>query len=495
MSGDNPYGTSSAETPSAATSDRSAVTQARPAGTEFAQAPPAEPMSRAEYASYMRQRPANGTSDASGEDGTVHTRAPGHDDSRSDAAGLAQGMTREQYASHMRQEPTEGSDHPGSVGTADHGDLGGDGDPAGTGRPGDGDDQAAQAQGMTRGEYAGYLRQDPTGGADDPGSVPTGDFTDLDEEPGTNHPDNGADTGQPQDSGQLSADPHPAGQQAERFTPRAAGAENEGSAPDSSPGGASADTNGVAETGGGDRSHERPQADHASHDAPADSGTQQAPSRLDGLAHETPSHEALPGTEPGDAVPAQAAQPDEDHAVPDRASGADSRQELASLRDQMQAQVDAGLQAAEARYQASLGSLRTDYEAGKAQDQEQIDDLRAELQALRAERPQPAPDAPGNTGIGVDQPFAGDRERTTAQEDATEAKHKDDRPGLWSNAKTALYGAVGTAVTVAGADQFFPSAPHPIVDIIAGGISIVAAYVPVLREGWKRRHDNPPDKP
>jgi hypothetical protein len=161
----------------------------------------------------------------------------------------------------------------------------------------------------------------------------------------------------------------------------------------------------------------------------------------------------------------------------------------------MQAQVDERLQAAEARYQASVDNLKADYEAGKAQDRQQMDDLRAELQALKDERPQPAPDASGDTGIAADQPRLDDRELSAAQGDAGEAKPEGDRPGFWSNAKTALYGAVGASVTVTGADQFFPGAPHPVVDILAGGISIVAAYVPVLREGWKRRHDDSPDKP
>ena len=208
-----------------------------------------------------------------------------------------------------------------------------------------------------------------------------------------------------------------------------------------------------------------------------------------------PSPELPPGSEHGDAATERVAQLDGDQAVPDTPPEADLKQQFADLRDEMQAQVDDRLQASDVRYQAGLDDLKAEYEAGKAQDGQQIDDLRAELQALKDDRPHAAPEGSGNTEIGADQPSAGYRERTAAREDATEAKDKDDRPGFWSNAKSALYGAVGTTVTVAGADQFFPGAPHPVVDIIAGGISIVAAYVPVLREGWKRKHDNPPDKP
>jgi hypothetical protein len=184
---------------------------------------------------------------------------------------------------------------------------------------------------------------------------------------------------------------------------------------------------------------------------------------------ETPSPQPPPDREHGDAFTGPAAEPDGDQGVPDAPPEADLKQQLADLRNE--------------------------YETGKAQGRQQIYDLRAELQALKDDRPQPAPEATGDTEIGGDQPHAGDRKLTTGQEDATEATQEDDRPGPWSNAKTALYGAVGATATVAGADQFFPGAPHPVIDIVAGGISIIAAYVPVLREGWKRRHDNPPDKP
>jgi hypothetical protein len=490
MSGDNPYSTSSTDTPSAATNDRSAVTQARSAGTELAQAPPAESMSRAEYASFMRRGPANGTGDARG-------------DSANDATWQAQGTSPSDAAGQMLQRLTAGSDGSGSAGAADHGDRGSDDDPAGTGHPADtgiqprGHDQAARAQGMTRSENADSIRQGPAAGPGDLHSTGTQDHGDPDEEPGTTHPDISADAGQPQGSGQNATDLHPAAQQAERPTPQAAGAENDGNAPGFDPPSAeaSADANSVAATGGGERPPEGPSAGQASHDRPADSGRQGIPSGQDSVAQETPGHEALPGSEPGDAVPAQAAQPAEDHAVHDGASGDGLRQELASLRDQMQAQVDAGLQAAEARYKGSLDNLRADYEAGKAQDRQQIDDLRTELQALKDDRPQPVPDAPGDTGINVDQAPASDRERTTSRTDAAEGGSEGDRPGLWSNAKTALYGAVGTTGAMVVFNEYFPKAPSPVVDVATGVLTIASLLVPVAREGWRRKHDNPPDKP
>jgi hypothetical protein len=84
MSGDNSYSASLRETPAAAGSDH-AATQARSAGTGLAEAPPAEPMSRAEYAGYMRQSSAAGegapgfvgAGDYSNPDGDPATNQPG----------------------------------------------------------------------------------------------------------------------------------------------------------------------------------------------------------------------------------------------------------------------------------------------------------------------------------------------------------------------------------------------------------------------------------
>jgi hypothetical protein len=268
-------------------------------------------------------------------------------------------------------------------------------------------------------------------------------------------------------------------------------------APDSPSAGASADTTSVAGAGGGERPHDAPEADQASHDPPAASGTEEGvPSRHAAPAHEATGHEAPPGGEHGDAFTGQAAQPDEDHAVPDTPPQAGLKQQLAGLRDQMQAQVDERLQAAETRHQASLDNLKAEYEAGKAQDRQQIDDLRTELQALKDERPQPAPDAPGNTGMEADQPRLDDRELPEDQQNPEEPEHQDDRPGLWSNAKSVLYGAVGSTIGLAAADQFMPNVPHSVVDIATGAISLAGLLVPVAREGWKKRkHDNSPTKP
>jgi hypothetical protein len=223
MSGDNSYSASLRENPGAAGSDHG-VTQARSAGTGLAEAPPAEPMSRAEYAGFMRQRPA-ADGDASHEDGAGHDRVPGQgDDSASNAAGQAQGMTHGQYADHTRYEPAAAADNHA---------RGDDHDPAGTGQPGDSSDEprqadpAEQAQGMTRSQYAGLMRHSAAAGEDAPGFVGAGDYSNPDGDPGTSQPGSGTDVGQFQPTGRATADLGPAEQPAESLTPQAAVAEND----------------------------------------------------------------------------------------------------------------------------------------------------------------------------------------------------------------------------------------------------------------------------
>jgi hypothetical protein len=84
-------------------------------------------MSREEYAAHMRLRPAaDATEDASGHDRAGYADEPAGGDSRSDSGVHAQGMTRSQYADYMRQGPAAGDDSPGSTATVDPGALGGE---------------------------------------------------------------------------------------------------------------------------------------------------------------------------------------------------------------------------------------------------------------------------------------------------------------------------------------------------------------------------------
>ena len=87
-----------------------------------------------------------------------------------------------------------------------------------------------------------------------------------------------------------------------------------------------------------------------------------------------------------------------------------------------------------------------------------------------------------------------DRKLSVEQRNPEEAEHQDDRPGIWSNAKYALYGAVGTTVGMALLDQFAPGVSRVVDDIIVGVPTVIGALVPTLREGWKRKHDDSPAK-
>jgi hypothetical protein len=133
---------------------------ARSAGSEVAGEQRAEPMSREEYAVHMRQESGDGSGDGSGgSDDASHSGGPGDgDDSRgTDPAGQVQGMTRDEYAGFVRHEPA-GADAHGADG--DQG-TGGPDRPGDTGGEPHREDPAERAQGMTRGEYADYIRQEP----------------------------------------------------------------------------------------------------------------------------------------------------------------------------------------------------------------------------------------------------------------------------------------------------------------------------------------------
>jgi hypothetical protein len=182
--------------------------------------------------------------------------------------------------------------------------------------------------------------------------------------------------------------------------------------------------------------------------APADTGST---AKANAGAGERPAE--APPAEQADALIGQAAQPGDGHADPGTAS-------------------DAGLEELKAEYEASLK------------------DLKAELQALK-DLWQPVPDAPEGTGREADQPRA--NVAPADQKNQKEVKPEGDRQGLWSNAKYALYGAVGTTVGMALLDQFAPGVSRVVDDVVVGGPTVIGALVPTLREGWKRKHDNSPD--
>ena len=92
---------------------------ARSAGTEAAGEPRAEPMSREEYADFMRHEPTAGADERGpdGDQGTGSSDQPGDtgdEPHRGDPAEQAQGMTRGEYADYMRQEPAAEAEWPSS---------------------------------------------------------------------------------------------------------------------------------------------------------------------------------------------------------------------------------------------------------------------------------------------------------------------------------------------------------------------------------------------
>ena len=150
-------------------------------------------------------------------------------------------------------------------------------------------------------------------------------------------------------------------------------------------------------------------------------------------------------------------------------------------------QPDGGLADPESTLEADLKELKAEYEAS-------LKKLKAEVQALKDRQPD-APDAPGNTESEADQPRLNDRKLPVEQRNPEEREHQDDRPGLRSNAKYALYGAVGTTATMALLDRFAPGISRVVEDMVVAGPTVIGALVPTLREGWKRKHDNSPNKP
>ena len=219
----------------------------------------------------------------------------------------------------------------------------------------------------------------------------------------------------------------------------------------------------------------------------------------DGTAgdQDQPAGEVLPAPgEPGDLaaevprVSAASAPEREDgnHAAPEE-SPAGAPTETGSP-----AEADAGTQPGEAPQPAdSRADPETDLKELKAEYEASLKDLKTELQALK-DLWQPVSDAPGDAGREADQPRYSDRKLPVEQRNPEEPEHQDDRPGIWSNAKYALYGAVGTTVGMALLDQFAPGVSRVVDDIIVGVPTVIGALVPTLREGWKRKHDNSPDK-
>jgi hypothetical protein len=207
-------------------------------------------------------------------------------------------------------------------------------------------------------------------------------------------------------------------------------------------------------------------------------------------AGEAPSAAGKPGDLAAEAAGASAA------ATPDQeggnVTGPESSPAEAPAETGSPAEADAGIRPGEAAQPADgTADPETELKELKAEYEASLKDLKYELQALK-DLWQPVSDAPRGTGREADQPYKS--ARPVDQKSQKEAEHQDDRPGIWSNAKYALYGAVGTTVGMALLDQFAPGVSRVVDDIIVGVPTVIGALVPTLREGWKRKHDDSPDK-
>jgi len=159
------------------------------------------------------------------------------------------------------------------------------------------------------------------------------------------------------------------------------------------------------------------------------------------------------------------------------------------------AKYEARLEQQEARHQADVKGLKAENEAIKEKSATQevsLKELKAELQALNDGR-QTAPD--GTEGQAAqDRPKA--NKLVLGRRDQTEDEHKDDRPGLWSNAKYQLYGAAGSTMMSAFISEAVLDSPvNALIAIVSTIPSVIAAFVPVVREGWRRKRDDSPAEP
>jgi chromosome segregation ATPase len=153
-------------------------------------------------------------------------------------------------------------------------------------------------------------------------------------------------------------------------------------------------------------------------------------------------------------------------------------------------------EALKAKYEADVKELKAEYQAKlerrSADNEARVKDLEAEFQTLK-DGQRTAPDTPGNTESEGDQPLRS--ELPSERQDARAAENKDDREGLRSNAKYQLYGAAGGLIGALLLDKFVPGISRVLGDIIVSGPAVIAAFVPVRREGWREKHDDSLDKP
>jgi len=194
---------------------------------------------------------------------------------------------------------------------------------------------------------------------------------------------------------------------------------------------------------------------------------------------------AAPGSSPVGVSADTSSVAGADAAEPPRDQAAQAGQ--ADAPGGQEAQPDDGHADQEGASEAGLEQLKAELRA------ELKAELKAELQAPK-DSLQAAPDAPGDAESEADQPYKS--AWPVDQKSQKEAEHQNDRPGLWSNAKYALYGAAGSAITTAAISEVILKSPSDaVIALVTAVPAVIGALVPTLREGWKRKHDDTPAKP
>jgi hypothetical protein len=205
-----------------------------------------------------------------------------------------------------------------------------------------------------------------------------------------------------------------------------------------------------------------------------------------------------------DSLAGQSARPDGASAVPDtvpEAGPTELTAALAAVKD-MKATFEADLKKLKAGYEALVNESGARTQELKAENRElkaEAKELRAEAKELRAElrafreSQRAAPD--GAEGQAAQSRPLGNA-TTLDRHDHEETEHQDDKPGLWSNAKYQLYGALGgTMVSAFISEAILDSPAGALFAIVSAAPPVIGALVPVAREGWRKKRDDSPAEP
>lgn len=427
----------------------------RSSGSEVAEAPPAEPRSRQGYAGYMRQEPAAGRDDASGETSLGYSA----DRASHQGDGAGQSTGRQERADHSSGSPADVGDHGAGV---DHGAVSTGQTADSTHEPGT-SDSAVQAQGMGRSRYADYMQQGPAAGRDDPGAARAARPGALDGDLGTSH---AADDTHARGAGQEAAVSDPARESAE--APPALGVGNGSNARDG--------TSSAAEPSGDEgittdssRQQARDDSDH-NFTSTADDEPRPAPP-------EQPIADHDPSAGPG---------PSERTETPAADASKPLSPEAAQLKE---------LQAENAQARQKIAELEAKLEAKSEEQAARLD--RIEQMLARTDRP--AEDTSAEASA-EDEPTASqgqDVSRSSHKGSDQESNLNDAERSRWRRAITAEnVGAAGTLVSATETITQFAmhATPDGIVGLATTLLGLAAVGLAKTEKNRKGKDDHP-DQP